>query len=190
MADTYLKRLARLSYLDPIPILLRYGELEIQVAQSNLRPDVKALRTSKLKTAREGREAALFALGLAEVTRTKVYVALDESADHDFVLCWSQEEPVRFCPVQLKELVSAERNPTASMEGLISSVASRPRTQTILLIRLNRKADIHIETLPLDGFPFSELWFLWQVAPDPSRWAILGNGLATPVRYDFDYPVP
>jgi hypothetical protein len=189
MADTYLKAVAALEYRDPVPVLVRYQELEIVVSASDLPVNVKALRTSELKSVREGREAALFALGLESVLGTKVYVALAESSDFDFVLRWEAEEQIRYCPVQLKELVSHARNPQASLAQLVQRLASRQNsTNTLLLVRINRKEDVDIGALPVHDLPFLELWFLWQSSADGSTWSILGDAKKVAYRYDFLYP--
>ena len=184
----YLRNVETLNYVDPGPVLLKYRELEIQVAASDLPINVKTLRTSSLKQLREGREAALFALGVSHVQQTSVLVALAESADYDFVLRWCHGDEISYCPVQLKELVSEERSPDAAIETLIRRASNRPKTNTILLVRLNRNVDVDVATLPLRDFPYRELWLLWQSSPDGSRWSILGDALTEPRRYDYDYP--
>lgn len=186
--NTYLKSVTSLDYADPIRVLIQYRRIEIELAQSELSENVKSLRTSTLKSARESREAALFAVGLGQVMGTKVCVAPNEGADYDFVLRWMRGDRANYCPVQLKELVSAERNIDASLLELLQRLHSRPMTETVLLIRVNRNEDIDLSMLPLSDFPYRELWFFWQSTPDASQWSILGDALKSPYRTDFEYP--
>ena len=99
---------ARLPYRDPESHLREFRRLEILMSDWELGPKARRLRTGDLKQIRDGRNAALFAHGMATVVGTKVSFADHEAADYDFVTSWVDGDKYRFCPVQLKEL----RNPS------------------------------------------------------------------------------
>lgn len=61
-----LREWSRFVFHDPEKLIRRFNELERFVADSLISDSEKALRTNELKTIRETRQAALFALGLRE----------------------------------------------------------------------------------------------------------------------------
>jgi hypothetical protein len=109
MVDIRLNAWGKLSFHDPEPVLKKLRRVEREVVPFVADPDARELRTHILKAEREARDAAIFAYGMGQSMNTKVLMARDESQDHDFVTCWKADGELRFCPVQLKELVPAHR---------------------------------------------------------------------------------
>jgi hypothetical protein len=79
-------------------------------------PDaVRRLRTNRLKTDREARDALIFAHGMATVLGTKILVAPGEVEDCDFVTRLSIGDTVHFSCIQLKELAPDDLNPNQTV---------------------------------------------------------------------------
>jgi hypothetical protein len=178
-----------LAYHDPRTVLLRLRALEHELANVQMEQRVRHLRTSALKIYREGRDAALFLYGLGLQKDTQFRYALVERSDYDFVAAWQEGSESRFCPVQLKELVPADRNENASLPALLSNIcgSSRP-SSTVLAVRLNRREYFELDKAQLPPIPFRELWFFWCRSPDAARWGLFGDALSNPAYYAFDYP--
>ena len=68
-------------------------------------PEAELLRRNDLKEYREGRDAALFCLGMIRAQGTTVFFARLEAQDYDFVTLWQMGDETVYTPVQLKEVV-------------------------------------------------------------------------------------
>ena len=112
----------KLEYFDPAEILLRLRNVEVQL---DMPDDIRALRTNSLKEFREGRDAALFSLGLSVALGTPVRFARHEASDYDFVVAAQLGDTLHLSPVQLKEWVPAELNPKQSREDILKGVAGK-----------------------------------------------------------------
>ena len=110
-------------FRDPRPFLLRLAELDPKIARSSLSDAAKSLRTNSLKWARERRDAALFCYGMAQRIGQPVFLAPSEAQDYDFVATWVYDGTRHFSPVQLKEVVPRELNPSASVQHTIDALA-------------------------------------------------------------------
>ncbi len=179
-----------LYYHDPAHVLrrLRATKRELANALRDADNKVRCFRTTELNQYREWRDAALFTYGMGLATGVPVGYATEATSDYDFVTAWVDGDTAHFCPVQLKELVPAERNPEATLDGLLLELRKYAGpTQTVLAIRLNRRGrvDLAREWPPV---PFAQLWFFWASAPDSSEWSIYGDALGTPRQWAFDYP--
>ena len=163
-------------------------EVEIQLAHTETPDLVRRLRTGKLKSDREARDALLFAQGMAGVVGAKVYVAPGEAEDCDFITRATVRDTTFFSCVQLKELVPDDLNPSQSFNSLIAEVAELPRSDAILAIRLNRRGRIDYTELAAARVSFAELWYLWAASPDSGSWCLFGNAMGQPALYEFQYP--
>ncbi len=101
-----LNQFSKLDFHDPEGWFVELKKLELETANYKMAPRVRALRTNKLKMCKESREAALFCHGMSCVLGRKVYFTLEESSDYDCVALWQENGFNKYCPVQLKELVS------------------------------------------------------------------------------------
>jgi hypothetical protein len=193
MADTIqLRAWRQLKYHDPEPVLRKLREVEFRVLDANLPPNVRHLRTNELKSLRESRDAALFTLGIAEALGTKVLLAPVEAADYDFVTAWGEGDTLHFCPVQLKEWVPEELNPTVGLPDLFASIArSYPTSsETVVAVHVNRVGTLDVPSLEIPPLPVAELWLFGAVREDQSEWVIVGDLLGEPRQHSFRYPWP
>lgn len=181
-----------LAFYDPEPVLRSYRREECAIVDEPMDLKVRRLRTAGLKELREKRDAALFAFGMRHVIGTNVYVApLGTDSDYDFIVKFVDGDTLTFVPVQLKELVPADLNSTASLNELLGKMTApkyQPSSRTVLALRLNRDFRFDPSAFPKLPLPFSELWLFGQVNRDGHRWAIWGDMLGDPQRVDFDYP--
>ncbi|MCI0440559.1 MAG: hypothetical protein L0177_15710 [Chloroflexi bacterium] len=149
------------------------------------------MRTSDLKRDREGRDAALFTFGMGLASGKRIAFARHEGEDYDFVTAWVEDGTANYTPVQLKELVPAELNPTATLEALLGSLARRysQPTSTVLAVYLNRAARLQdLLAVRLPELGFAEVWYFCAVSPDAQRYAIFGDAKTELKELLFDYP--
>ena len=150
---------------------------------------VRRLRTPGLKTYREARDAALFVLGMGLGKGVRMLYTPLERSDYDFVATWNEQDTQHFCPVQLKELVPQDLNPTTSLEDLLVALNDeRTKTSTVLAIKLNRRGRIQIEGLQMPKLPYNQLWLFWASSPDANNWYLFGDMLTTPGYFPYEYP--
>lgn len=164
--------------------------MELQVSSWEMPVAIKNLRTGNLKTAREARNAALFAHGMASIVGEKVLVSPGEDADADFFTCVGTGDSRKFTSIQLKELVPGHLNPSQTIADLMGAQRQRPPTDTILAVLINRRMRPAYAELASYRVPFSELWFYWAASEDQSQWQIYGDAQSQPRLYDFTYPAP
>jgi hypothetical protein len=62
---------------------------------------------------------------MSERIGRKVFLAKSEASDYDFVASWSDEDTQHLVPVQLKEVVPAETNRQASVQGVIDALPQK-----------------------------------------------------------------
>ena len=188
MSAIRLRQLASREFYDPRPVLIALRLFERQLAETETPELLRRLRTGRLKTEREARAAAIFALGVGEIVSGDVTVSPGEFEDSDFVLCIAQPSGRLFTPVQLKELPPADLNSGASLDTLFSALSCLPQSDTVLAVHLNRREAIPIEELTRRRAPFRELWFFWATAPGSAAWCFFGDVMATPVATKVAYP--
>src|SRR5687767_14702903 len=123
MSKTWLRVAQALEYRDPGPFLIFLRKLELKVVASDLPGRVKQLRTNPLKEWKEAREAALFCHGMGQRISTTICFAKGEAQDYDFVATWDNAGSRHFARVQLKEVVPADINPSASLQRTLLSLS-------------------------------------------------------------------
>lgn len=193
--DLRVREWSKLTFVDPVDILVEYRRLELQIAslppeRVKLSRRQRRLRTNDLKREREGRDAALFAHGMAALKGTKIFVALTESQDYDFVSMCVVDEVQHFVPVQLKELAPEDLAKRRDLSGLLSGLHLIAPTDTVLAVRLNRTVHVNFQDLKIPRLPYAELWFFWCGNPTQSKWSLYGDALGTPTLSTFEYPTP
>ena len=149
---------------------------------------VRRLRTNRLKTEREAREALIFAHGMASVLGAKVLVAPGETEDCDFVTKSLVVDMEYFCCVQLKELAPADLNERQTLESLAAGLQKYSKSESVLAVHLNRRTSIPLTDLAAVRAPFSEVWFFWSADPDQESWYLFGGEPGSPVLRPFTYP--
>lgn len=189
METIRLREAARRDYRDPIPFLKRLRCIEHRGLAESLDPEVRSLRTNRLKEWREARLGALFCHGMAKRTGRKVFLSKGEFDDADFVGMWFGEVQ-HFAPVQIKELVPEERNARATLDALVQGLSMyRGRKDLTVLIHLNRRVNFGPESLVLPPqIPIAALWVIACTDPAHSEWTIWGNFLEQPEETRFSYP--
>ena len=189
MVDLRIREWRTLKYYDPARVLKALRAAELALAEVPMDPDVRALRTGRLKGEREARNAAIFSFGMSQHLGIPVFVSPTEAADYDFVTTYAFEGVQHFTPVQLKELVPADRNPTTSLPALLEKLKQLPpNTGTALALLLNREGRTDLPLEAFKGIPYDEMWLFWAASPDLSTWRIYGDVLASPRITDFPYP--
>src|SRR2546422_3427935 len=190
MGDVTINYWRTLTYHDPARVLrelraVEHGMADVLREADN---DVRSLRTPGLKKFREWRDAAIFTYGMGLAQGVKMGYATDESGDDDFVAAWILGDEAFFCPVQLKELVPEDRNPEATIDGLLRKLHKYgAQTRTVLAVRLNREGHVILDR-EWPRIPFAQLWFFWASAPGAAEWSISGDALGEPGHWAFDYP--
>lgn len=190
MADVTVNHWRTLRHHDPAHVLrrLRAAERALADALRDADDKVRRLRTTELNKYREWRDAALFTYGMGLALNARVGYATEATGDYDFVTAWTRGDEAFFCPVQLKELVPADLNPGATLDGLLLKLRKYAGpTQTVLAIRLNRRGQLNLAR-GWPPVPFAQLWFFWASAPDGNEWSIYGDALGAPQQWAFDYP--
>jgi len=182
---------ARREYRDPVPFLRRLRIIEHRLLVESVTAEVRSLRTNRLKEWREARLGALFCHGMSRRTGRKVYLSKGEFEDADFVGMWLDDDVQHFAPVQIKELVSEERNAQATLDALVQGLSRYSgRKDLTVLIHLNRHVHFNPESLVLPPrLPIAALWFLACTDPTHSEWVIWGNFLEQAEGTSFAYPV-
>jgi hypothetical protein len=185
--DDRIKRWSSLYYHDPARVLRKLRTLERGLADEEVDPKVRRLRTNTLKKYREWRDAALFLYGMGLSKGLQIGYATEERDDYDVVAGWIEGTTRHFCPVQLKELVPEDLNPNVSLSGLLSGLQKYgARTETVLVVKLNRRSGLDLPEIP--RVPFSQLWFFWASEVGSDRLCLYGDALGSPAHFAFDYP--
>jgi len=180
---TLVQRVEKHGVIDPASLLKRLAEW------MNATDAVKRWRTGKYKELREMMDACLLAYGLSKALDTDVAVVRGEKEDYDCVLRAVGDDGFQFVCIQLKELTPEHVNGRITLEGLLGGLATKPPTDTTLVIRLNRTGYIPDEVLSAAQLPYAEVWYLWATSPDGLGWCIYGDVMQQPRRYEFAYPL-
>jgi hypothetical protein len=182
----------RLTYLDPEAVLARYREIELSSHIESLGYSVKSLRTNSLKICREARQAALLCYGMSKVLGAKVWFAQFENRDFDIVARYQIGEEQHFVPVQLKELVPATLQPSATLQREIDKLNKYVAGQDLAVaFHINREMTLRVEELKLPLGKLGELWLFGASGATQSDWFLLGDLLSSaPSLHKFTYPTP
>jgi hypothetical protein len=187
--DVRLREWPKLQYLDPDPILRELRALERELADANMEPKVRALRTRKLQEHLQRRQAALFCFGLGQVVGATVSFAPVERADFDIVTKRVEAGTELYTPVQLKELVPQQLNPSADLQSLLLSLKKYAASQDLVIgIHVNRAGRMDLSAINVPPLSVSEIWLYGSITENQSRWLLYGNLLAEPQKYEFVYP--
>lgn len=112
-----------------------------------------------------------------------------ESQDYDFVACWVVDDTQHFAPVQLKEVVPASVNPTASLEATVKSLAKYVDSEDLTVaIHLNQNHHFEPRNVVVPPLHIAALWIFATIAADQSEWGLWGNFLEQLEGTRFAYP--
>jgi hypothetical protein len=184
-----LREWKQLQFNDPVFILKELRMLELQLAGVTLAEEVRTLRTGGLKVYREGRDAALFCLGMAKITGNKVYFALHESQDYDFVTVWQCGDELNYTPVQLKEVVRDSLNPNANVNATLQKLTKyHGSNRTTAAVIINREMRLEFSKIHFPEVQMGGVWIYGTLSPDQSRWFIYGDLQKEPLLWEYEYP--
>lgn len=183
-----------LRYHDPVRILLGLRRLDHAISRTDTPVTVRRLRTNALKPYREGRQAALFCLGLSRRLGRPIRFALQKPLDDaaDAIGLVDDQGNAVFLPIQLKELPPHYANATLSLQDLLTSVGKKfaGTGDTILAIHINRRAQIVISDLNLPT-NFAEIWLFGSSDETQDKWFLIGDLLtAGGLTSEFTHPGP
>jgi len=188
-----LRQFAKLAYGNPRGFLSELRKFEHAVAASHTPLRVKTLRTNGLKREREMRDAALFCVGMSHNLGSEVRFAPVEDQDYDFVATWRTEAIQHFCPVQLKEVVPAHLNPTASIQDVLGKLSHYGDSNDVsVAIKFNQIGRFEPAGInPPNALRIGGLWVFGAMTEDQSTWALWGDFMQTgPLTLGIRYPHP
>ncbi len=177
-------------YHDPEVVLRMMRRLREALSCSKTDDKVRNLRTNKLKKYREGWDAAVFAQLLSLVNGYKIRYCQRESSDYDAILYSRDGENLKFAPLQLKELVPADLNSTASIQWLIDGLVKYGTSDTLIVaIKLNRRERIEFGGVDTSKLKIGGLWCFGATSYDQSKWSIWGDLMIGAQHiHEFDLP--
>jgi len=180
----------RLKYYDPSIVLADLRRLDHLAAESSLSKHVKTLRRNDLKKYREGRDEALFCLGMTKVKSTTVFFAPLEAQDYDFVALWKNDDEAIYTPVQLKEVVPESLNPNSNVNDILAKLTKYSDShRTVVALRVNREIHLELNSLQFPKIRLGGIWLYGAVGgPDQQKWSIYGDLLNEPQLWEFEYP--
>ncbi len=184
-----IRKWEKLDFHNPKDVLLKLREIEVQVANSNTPYKIAALRTNKLQSSLEGRQAALFCQGLSEHFGSTVFFSMTEDEDYDFVTCWQRGSERIFTPVQLKELVPEKVNFSETLPTLITKLEKYTDSKDLVVaIHINRAGKFDTSEIDTSNLPIAELYFFGAIAEDKSQWFVFGGKCGQFESWNFEYP--
>jgi hypothetical protein len=184
-----MKEWERLKYHDPSVVLTDLRKLEYLLAESSLSEDTRTLRRNSLKEYREGRDAALFCLGMTKLRGTTIFFARCEAQEYDFVARWKSGDEDIYTPVQLKEVVPESLNLQSCVNTTLAKLtkySSADRTVVALLV--NREMHLEFNTIEVPKLHLGEIWLYGTTSRDQQNWFMYGDLLNTPHLSRFEYP--
>jgi len=180
----------RLKYYDPSIVLADLGKLDHLTAESSLPKNVKTLRRNNLKEYREGRDAALFCLGMSKVQGTTVFFARFEAQDYDFVTLWQDGSETIYTPVQLKEVVPESLNPNSNVNSTLAKLTKYSGfNRTVVALRVNRNIHLEFNSIQVPTMRLGGIWLYGAAARDQQKWFIYGDLLNEPHLWEYEYPL-
>jgi hypothetical protein len=189
MNEINLREWEKLDYFNPEFILRELKKIEIKYADAPIGQKVRNLRTNNLKAIREGREAALFCIGISKYMGKKVNFSPTEQSDFDFVVRWLEGDTMNYTPVQLKELVPEHLNPVAELNHLLSKLIKyTDSSRLIVAIHINRTIHLDISALDVPKFKLAGLYTFASVSKDQKNWVLHGDLLGNIQETPFEYP--
>lgn len=173
-----LREWSRLEFRDPDELIRRFIALEKLIVDSSISDREKALRTNELKTIRETRQAALFALGLRRwAGNDSVEIAATEDWDYDAVFRRREDGFMSYTPVQLKEVVAERWNKTASIDAILKKLVKLQSSGDLIvgIHHARTVTDGKLEVTVPKNLKLAGLFVFGSVSADLSEWMIAGD---------------
>lgn len=188
--DMRLNEWRKLHFVDSAKLLPEFRTIQAQVANSNLKDQIKNLRTQKFKQYREGWVAAIFCFGMSQLIGVPIYIASHEASDYDAVAMRVEDDTQHFTPIQIKEVVPEALNPSTDINKEIAKLNRYPvSNDTVVVIHMNRAGQLQLPTIEVPHLNIASLWLIGASAPDQSRWFLAGDLINNPRIFEFDYPL-
>lgn len=170
---------SKLTFYDPELILQQFRVIESQISILSINKSAGALRITKLKKHKEGREAALLCYGIGKcVLGTTVYFSPEEDSDYDFIAKWRIDDIEHYAPVQLKEWTPVHLNQKDDLIDIINRLNKYTNSRdTIFGIYLNRSVNIDFSDIIIPDLNFVGIWFFGFNTYSRS-WFIYGDVLS------------
>ncbi|MBU4455823.1 hypothetical protein KJ586_04925 [Patescibacteria group bacterium] len=150
---------------------------------------MKTLRRNNLKKYREGRDAALFCLGMTKVQGTTVFFAPLEAQDYDFVTLWLNGDEAIYTPVQLKEVVPESLNLNSNVNDTLAKLTKYSGShRTVVALRVNREIHLELNSIQFPRIRLGGIWLYGAAGPDQQKWSIYGDLLNEPQLWEYEYP--
>lgn len=176
-------------YFDVRDVLIKLGEVEKALAGRPIAEKVLRLRTQGLREFHERRQAAIFCYGMSCLHGGPIQYAPVESADFDCIARWRDGDILNYAPIQTKELVPADLNPTATLDEELKKLTKYvDSSDLVVAFYLNRNGRIEFPTIRVPRLNVAELWMFWATSPDKAHWMLYGDVLKAPRAYAYEYP--
>jgi len=184
-----LRQWSQLKYYVPRKILLGLREISLTLPLDELPKSVSTLRSRNLREYGESRQCALFCYGVSRALGMDVSFAHHEAADHDFIAAYRDGEDVNYVPVQMKEFVPTEVNAKATLQAEIDKLEKYVDAADLCVaVHLNRAVRVEFGDLRIPKLNIGELWLFGATSLSQENWILVGNLLADPKVYEFEYP--
>ncbi len=173
-----MKRVPRLwsqyTYYDPKTVLPTLQRLRLMTSASDLPSKVKSWRTHGLQPERESLDTAVFCYLMGQSLSLDIQFSRTEESDYDSIFTWATEEERCFAPVQMKELVPTETNPSANIEKILGSLKKYGDSGELIVgINLNREVSLDFRRLSSKDLPVKEVWMFGATTSDRRTWTLL-----------------
>ncbi|MBV1909010.1 MAG: hypothetical protein KUG78_06780 [Kangiellaceae bacterium] len=160
----------KLTFKDPAKALHSYRAVQEAVSRSNVDAKLKNLRTNSLKPEREAWHLALFSYLVSKSLNFQVFYSEVEDSDYDGVCMWVKDETQNFAPVQLKELVPSDLNPTSSIQKIISKLKKYTDSKDLIVaVKMTRNFTLKFEEFDLTGLNIKQLWLFGATEPEQNN---------------------
>jgi hypothetical protein len=176
-----LREWEKLQYKDPTKTLPGYRAVQEIVSTYNTNTKLRNLRTNSLKSEKEAWHLALFSYLISKALDIEVFYSEVESSDYDGVCMWVNDETQNFAPIQLKELVPSDLNPSSSVQKVISSLEKYTDSKDLIVaVKLTKNFTLKTEVLDLSGLKMKQLWLFGATDPMQNNWMLYGDLLGAP----------
>lgn len=183
-----------LDWRDPRTDLVNLGLLQGRLVQQGINPTTDDLRTREFKKYLELKQAALFAYFISHsVIKVPIAYAMCEAEDYDCVVWWKVDGTAsgksRYAPVQLKEIVPPEINPSASIESELTKLKKYATSDhTIVAVHINQTGYVEYSSIQKPQTSVAEVWLYASMTANQSDWFLYGDLLHSPRGFDISWP--
>ena len=178
-------------YYDPKIVLPKLQRLRLMLSASDLPSKVKNLRTRNLQPERESWDTAVFCYLMGRSRSLDIRFSRIEDSDYDSIFTWATEDGKCFAPIQMKEFVPKETNPSANLEKLLDSLKKYGDSGELIVgIKLNREASIGFRCLSSKDLSVAEVWMFGATTADQRTWSLFEETDDGWIKLDHALPDP